>query len=142
MSWTKWSSKAKMENQVCSLFSVKSSVIWTFKLSDSNMELSVCYKGDWTWNVFQLNWICKRCLVWSYIGKLMNLPFKCHMSSLPLLCIKIESGHQITFWLNSGHVWKKVGFSNSFSEELIISKYVLKLLREFVQPSQKLENWY
>ena len=45
----------------------------------------------------------------------------------PFSAYQIETGYLIPFQLNSGHFWKP-GFKNKFSEELIISNYVLNFV--------------
>ena len=145
MPWSKWSSKIKMENQDCLLFSVQSSFIqvvsmYIDKCSNSCLNLqSVRFKPG----TFSLLW--RRCF-WFQLWKSqkqMNLSFIYPTRqwvypvnlAYPYSAYKIEKGHLSPFLLNSGQVWKANGFSNIFSEELILSNYVLNF-------AQKLENWY
>ena len=66
---------------------------------------------------------------------------RCPMSSgstylaYPCSGYQIESGYLSPFMLNRGQALKGNGFSNIFSEELIISNLVLKFVLI-------LENWY
>ena len=88
------------------------------------MELSICYGGDLSiWNLES----CKKVKFDSEVEEfILHMPFV--FLAYPFSAYQIESGYLNSVQLNSGYFWKGAGFKNIFSEELIISNYVLNFV--------------